>query len=989
MSECHFTVTSNGPYQGLPRHLKQKLDLQSAALEARTNWYKRLADEASVPPPVAPLRESAAIELPDVGSLLMDQMGLYGPLEQQWSLFAGMGRSERRDGNMWPWMATEQHLDWLRSASRLVAGYNNGHGSGIIGGYCGYVIGKGMVPKLTPKDGTNDPRDQQLVEAAEEELEEFSTRVAAPELQQQSFCGSIIDGDRALWLFDMGDHVDVRVLFGEYIRAPVGGDPREWGYGVHTHAEDAQRALGYHVMEPWATEGHYVEASEIVYLPFWRPGGWERGIRRGIPFFMGANKEVIDASAKILRNMGIGVAVREAFAYMATVAEGYEREPQADAIDFAADVKIRRPFNGQPDRPVSRMYAGKVEYLPEGWAYNPPPGHAGTDAAINAVDGMIRSACAALNVPPWMGGASGRAQGAYAAELVKESPLVKTGEQRQEFYGNRFLQMYRKVLEVAVRCGRLRPETLTRLRLTMEHPSLEAQNKGEKASRDQTYVGMGAKSIQQVQREENLDPDVMRADISEFNKWKAQEAAKNQAMQGGQEDPGKVPPLTPGIDDADSDPFGEVSEQRGVWLTEAGFTGVKTYSTGAKHYYQDGKHISSPSDSEKAAIEAARTDDPPGDIETKIIGKGSSGEVRSSGGEVWKAATRDEAKVYQQLSGVDGISPSREENGQIVTPHYKNIISVDDVPRERRKSMGPIVAKSYGRLVNAITALSEAGYDYNDPLQVGYDAGRTAHLFDFSAANKVPREEAIDANLQRLSAFLGEFGAERQAKAVSHVNQVFRAMQDPDNPFMESEPETADAKRVLAALDGKPAKFLYYSGNARTIPDVAQSESRDGIVTIASAEPLSDEFMQQWEIKPVVHSTTGGIKESLQESLTTLPLLTWAERLERASLSEVTAWAKAVGADSALTELSETLTRRVLGDAPHPLTTQHAAEPIDLAALVESVASAVAAKTPAAPPTITIAPAPVMSRETTITRGPDGLVASVVTRDVLEDASGG
>ena len=56
------------------------------------------------------------------------------------------------------------------------------------------------------------------------------------------------------------------------------------------------------------------------------------------------------------------------------------------------------------------------------------------------------------------------------------------------------------------------------------------------------------------------------------------------------------------------------------WLTgnaQLSFTGVKEDSIGRKMYYREGVHIAGPSDGEKAEIEAARSDDPPGDIKAK------------------------------------------------------------------------------------------------------------------------------------------------------------------------------------------------------------------------------------------------------------------------------------------------------------------------------------------------------------------------------------
>ncbi len=504
--------------------------------------------------------------MPDFASLWAEMHDLYMPMDQAWWPIAG-GRYERRNGIMWPFYRTEQDLDWLRSASRYVAGYHRGHAGGLIRGYCGYVIGKGMTCKPVPRDGTNDKGDMELVKAAEAELQDFSDRVLWPEMQQELFTNSLIDGDQGLWMFDMGDHLDVRTVLAENIRQPMGEDPKEWAFGRHTPADDVQRTIGWHVTDPDDYgSGDFILDSDFVYLPFMGPGGWNRTLRRGVPIFSFSTKAVFDCGAKIETNMGEGVAIRQSIPYIEQQAPGTSREDAAEDADFTADISVTNITNNQK-RNIRKARAGRVPRIPEGYEFVNPPAHPETESAINAIDAMIRAGCAVLNAPHWMAGSSGRDAMAYTAELVKESPLVKTGEQIQEAYGNRFLKVCRRVLEIAVRCGRIRPETLTRLRLTMEHPSLAAQDPDKEATRDQLYVGMGVQSVQQVQQKQNIDPEKTRAEIAEFNQWKSAEAAKistptpapspNGAVP---QKPGETQPLVPGIDDKDADPFGKVKE---------------------------------------------------------------------------------------------------------------------------------------------------------------------------------------------------------------------------------------------------------------------------------------------------------------------------------------------------------------------------------------------------------------------------------------------
>jgi len=241
----------------------------------------------------------------------------------------------------------------------------------------------------------------------------------------------------------------------------------------------------------------------------------------------------------------------------------------------------------------------------------------------------------------------------------------------------------------------------------------------------------------------------------------------------------------------------------------------------------------------------------------EVIGKGSSGEVVKRGGEVHKNSTGHEAKVYAAIGGKEGVAAGREESGKIVTPHFANVLSVDTVPQGKRASYGPIVSRNLPAIVNAVSLLTEVGYDYNDPLQVGFDkSGKDAKVFDFSAAQKTSREVAMRENLDRLSTYLNEFGAGRHASGVSRARQVLDYI-DPDSRALDSDsPEAVDGERIDARLDGKTPKYAYYAFNAREIPSVAQTEHRDGVKAIFSPVPLSDEFMRQWEIMPAIHTPT-------------------------------------------------------------------------------------------------------------------------------------
>ncbi len=443
----------------------------------------------------------------------------------------GGGRYERKDGLMWPFYWAEPQLDLLRSASRFVAGYNGGHGAGFIGSYCGYIVGKGMMCKPVPVDEA-DTGATQIAKLVEKELLEFSEREHWAEMQQEVFNSSLIDGDTGLWMFDLGDHLTVRRVGGEYIRQPMARpSQKEWGFGIHTHPDDVASHLGYYVWDSEYLDGCYVEADDFAYFPFARPGGWDSTIRRGMPIFMGVVKESADCAAKILRNMGQGVAIRQQFAWIEEQMEGTSRDDTSANANFDADVIARNVLGNNQARPIRKAQPGYTPKVSPGYKFNNPPSHPETGAAIDVVDTLIRSVCAMLNCPGWMAGESGRNQGSYEKDLLKVAPMVKTGEMRQEFYGARFLKVCRRAVAIAVRCGRLPADTLKRVRLTMEHPEIASEDKQQQASVNKTYNDMGVKSKAQIQSEIGLDPAKQRAEIE----------AEKKAEQGGQGQDGAQP----------------------------------------------------------------------------------------------------------------------------------------------------------------------------------------------------------------------------------------------------------------------------------------------------------------------------------------------------------------------------------------------------------------------------------------------------------------
>ena len=284
---------------------------------------------------------------------------------------------------------------------------------------------------------------------------------------------------------------------------------------------------------------------------------------------------------------------------------------------------------------------------------------------------------------------------------------------------------------------------------------------------------------------------------------------------------------------------------------QPGFTGVDSQG----REWQNGELVAAKDDEPAPAGKAEPEPEPKaaGKEQPETIGKGSTGDVTKQGDQVYKTANENESNAYSKLAGIDGVAPGKLEGDKIVTPFYKHVISVDTIPYEKRQTLGPILKPNLGRMVNAVTALSDEGLSYNDPLQFGFDKDKKSNLLDFSMAEKV--DNAPRENLSALANYLKQFGLSKHGDAMTQVALVSDYITPGSRWLDDDSTDSIDGAKIEANLDGKPGKYAYYSFNARTIPGVAQTGHRDAANVIFSDKPLSNEFMETWEIHPAIHRT--------------------------------------------------------------------------------------------------------------------------------------
>jgi len=728
--------------------------------------------------------------------------------------------ADRRWGHNWPFWRSENELAIWRARGRLLCGMS-ANAQGLQNGLDSYIIGKGFKWEFKPKKGS--VIDKGIVEQGQRLLDDFLEKNRWSQFERESRNRGGEDGEVFIRMFPNTDGtMSVRFIEPEQVR-DLSRHGVDGTYGIVTKPDDINEVVSYSVsyVAPGgsAKEGddEDVPAADIVHIK----RNVKSGVKRGLTDFSFGTADAFENASKLLRNMGLGAAVQAAIAGIRQ--HDVATSAQVDtflAVDTA--YQQQNPGTGQTDS-YQVLDAGSFLDIPKGQNYVPPPGAANGPAHLSIQQALLRTAGARYNAPEWL--CSGDASnGNYASSLTAESPFVKSCESEQHFYGKHFKLVITAFTLNAVKAGLIPDYFLDLVDVTYTPPRVQTRNAAEEATTSDVYLRNKVTSPQIVAAQQGLEWDQVEADWEEY-----------------EERFGAAPSPLPGMDDGSDDELGDDDggdkptppkpPKKPAPITE-------DYEP--KHDSKTGQFTGNGGGSGKA--------------EPQKIGKGSTGDVFKVGDEVHKTAKgKTEGKVYSELKGAVGIAQGREEGGKIVTPHFKNIVSRDDVPLAQRKSMHPVITKAFPDIASGITTLSRAGYSYNDPLQVGFDKDRKAHIFDFSNAEKKDPKEALSDNLGHLGDYLQEFGSEKLANGVKRVGSVLHAMHHHDNDFMADDEDMPHAKKILAHLDGKEPNNLYFATNARTIPGVAQTEHTNGYKVIASEKPLSDEFIKTHELTPVVH----------------------------------------------------------------------------------------------------------------------------------------
>ena len=459
----------------------------------------------------------------------LTELGLVGQNGQAVTTVANQG--DRQHGQDWPLWRDLQTLGRIRQQSRVLCTVNS-FAKGLLKNLTNYVIGKGFGLKAVASARSPDTEPESpglqspegvtaLVEAVQTFLDGWSKASRFPVRQREAFRRVLRDGEAFVRLFFAEDgSTDLRFVEPEQVLDPPGVSVLDgWSFGIQ-HAmdpEDVETLVNYHAAyqdqstpgEP-GRMGDVVPASEMIHI---LPPDTDTTIKRGLPAFAFESGDALNRASKCQRYISIGSAVR------AGTAEIWEHDygTKQDIQDFADSTATRKqvsPYSGR-DETLEHSPPGRIRRIPSGQKLVPPPSGVGTAEQLSSVQGDLRQASAGFTAPEYMTGDASNAN--YASTSMASAPFVKTGETDQEHYKAAFLEIVTRVISWAVSQGRLPEEATSWVTIQIESPAVIHQDKLQQSQVDQAYVTLGAKSIQTVQMEQGLDPEIEAANREQWH----------------------------------------------------------------------------------------------------------------------------------------------------------------------------------------------------------------------------------------------------------------------------------------------------------------------------------------------------------------------------------------------------------------------------------------------------------------------------------------
>lgn len=455
------------------------------------------------------------------------------------------GRRARQNGEHGPWVRNEQDLAILRDLSRWLV-ETNPYLTGLFGSLTNYVVGTGMVHKVTSRSSASKRTTREIERWVDWFLE---VNEWDGDRDREAFRRDHRDGQAFVRLFAQngGEISTMRFVEPEYLgeptpardledylsrRYPTLGDwsvPQSWRFGVHTLEQDVEAHIGYFVdWQPGQKSGDwdYVPADRCTY---WK-ANTDRTVKVGIPDTF-AVQGVAMSVLGLARSILAGARAQAKVAYYTqyetgTTGEGVER--------MVAGEHARRGGGERTEYLSSNADDAEVRHVPNGRSIkHGPEGASSIPGYSMALQAGLRCIGARWCAPEFLVSADA-SNANYSSTLVAQSPFVLSVVAEQVRFAQRMAKLCWDGLRLAYHAGVFRGlphtdsfETLRRaIRIVPEGPAIlseDSQSRLAETQRRLLLVAAGLMSDKTASSEENLEYEEQQSEGAQSRDTKPEE----------------------------------------------------------------------------------------------------------------------------------------------------------------------------------------------------------------------------------------------------------------------------------------------------------------------------------------------------------------------------------------------------------------------------------------------------------------------------------
>lgn len=329
-----------------------------------------------------------------------------------------------------------------------------------------YIVGPGhqyqaMVRKGT--DASDSAASHQLAASVQQVLDEFVHRSDWHSRQQEIVRRTDRDGEAFVRLFAKPNGTtDVRFVEPEQIATPSEyHDNPAASLGILTKPADVESAIGYWV------DGQLVAAEQMQH----RRANVDRNVKRGLPLYTPVRNNLRRAE-KLLRNMSVVAEIQSAIAlirkHRAATRSGVEH-----FVSSGADAEVNKGA-GRIDQ-ITQYGPGTILDAPANLEYDFPATGLDASTFVAILQAELRAIAARLVMPEFMF-TSDASNANYASTMVAEGPAVRMFERLQGGMMRDDCDLMWRVVQNAVRAGRLPTNTRELVEIAITAPPLVARD---------------------------------------------------------------------------------------------------------------------------------------------------------------------------------------------------------------------------------------------------------------------------------------------------------------------------------------------------------------------------------------------------------------------------------------------------------------------------------------------------------------------------------